>query len=161
MSIVIATHRLELVAQTREETLASIAALPAEFRKEVSPAYLELLKASAPVDPWIHGFALVLKSSRTAIGKGGFKGAPDADGVVEIAYVVDEAHRNNGYATEATGALARFAFEDSAVRAVRAHTSAEANASTKVLIKNGFRALGEVHDPEDGVVWRWELIRPE
>ena len=32
----------------------------------------------------------------------------------------------------------------------------EANASTRVLTKCGFRHVGEVMDPEDGLVWRWE-----
>ena len=35
----------------------------------------------------------------------------------------------------------------------------EANASGRVLAKCGFRRVGEVIDPDDGVVWRWE-IRP-
>ncbi|MGH7631966.1 MAG: hypothetical protein ACREOF_21740 [Gemmatimonadales bacterium] len=30
------------------------------------------------------------------------------------------------------------------------------NASARVLEKLGFRRLGEVIDPEDGPVWRWE-----
>ena len=33
----------------------------------------------------------------------------------------------------------------------------EANASTRVLAKSGFRKIGEVTDPEDGLVWRWEF----
>ena len=39
---------------------------------------------------------------------------------------------------------------------VRAHTLAERNASTRVLEKCGFGLVGEVVDPEDGPVWRWE-----
>ena len=35
----------------------------------------------------------------------------------------------------------------------------EPNASTRVLLKNGFRHCGMVVDPEDGPVWRWELNR--
>jgi len=31
-----------------------------------------------------------------------------------------------------------------------------ANASTRVLEKCGFRHTGTVHDPVDGLVWRWE-----
>src|SRR6266702_2366495 len=42
------------------------------------------------------------------------------------------------------------------VRLVRAHTLPEENASTRVLLKCGFRHLGTVVDPEDGPVWRWE-----
>ena len=43
---------------------------------------------------------------------------------------------------------------------VRAHTFLEANASTRVLTKCGFRSVGEVFDPEDGLVWTWEKDLP-
>jgi RimJ/RimL family protein N-acetyltransferase len=39
---------------------------------------------------------------------------------------------------------------------IRAHTLPEMNASCRVLEKAGFKRLGEVIDPEDGLVWRWE-----
>lgn len=61
-----------------------------------------------------------------------------------------------GYATEAATALVRFALASGQVRLVRAHTLPVANASTRVLLKCGFRHVGEVIDPEDGLVWRWE-----
>jgi len=51
---------------------------------EVSPEYLARLQDSTEADPWTHGFALVLESGRLVIGMGGFKGPPDADGMVEI-----------------------------------------------------------------------------
>lgn len=64
-----------------------------------------------------------------------------------------------GYATEAAEALVAFAFRDDRVSTVRAHTLPEANASTRVLAKCGFAFTGEVVDPEDGPVWRWERAR--
>ncbi len=90
------------------------------------------------------------------IGFGGYKGPPDADGMVEIAYGVVPAYEGRGYATEAAQALVTYAFGSGRVRAVRAHMLPEANASTNVLRKCGFACLGEVIDPEDGLVWRWE-----
>ena len=42
------------------------------------------------------------------------------------------------------------------IRQVIAHTLPEPNASTRVLVKNGFRNAGPVLDPDDGRVWRWE-----
>jgi RimJ/RimL family protein N-acetyltransferase len=56
------------------------------------------------------------------------------------------------YAAEA---LTNFAFAQN-VRVLRAHALPEANASTRVLTKCGFHHLGEVIEPEDGLVWRWE-----
>jgi [ribosomal protein S5]-alanine N-acetyltransferase len=102
---------------------------------------------------------MVHRETGIAIGKCGFKGPPAADGVVEIAYGVDPDQQGKGYATEAAEALVIYAFGDSRVRTVRAHTLPEGNASTRVLTKCGFRYIGEVIDPEDGLVWRWEKQR--
>lgn len=86
-----------------------------------------------------------------------FKGPPDADGMVEIAYGIVPAYQGQGYATEAAAALVAFAFESGRVRLVRAHTLAANHASNHVLTKCGFASIGEVMDPEDGLVWRWAL----
>jgi RimJ/RimL family protein N-acetyltransferase len=50
----------------------------------------------------------------------------------------------------------RYAFASGQVRVVRAHTLPELNASARALTKCGFKRVGEVVDPEDGLVWRWE-----
>jgi RimJ/RimL family protein N-acetyltransferase len=123
---------------------------------EVSPAWLERLRGARAADPWVHGFALIEKASGRAVGSAGFKGPPDEHGVVEIAYAVVPSVEGRGYATEAAGALVAFASADERVRVVRAHTLPAANASTRVLTKCGFERIGEVVDPEDGPVWRWE-----
>jgi RimJ/RimL family protein N-acetyltransferase len=125
-------------------------------RAEVSTAWLALLDGSSSSDPWIHGFLLVLRATDGVIGRCGFKGPPGADGAVEIAYGVDPEHQGKGYATEAAGALVSYAFTNGQVRVVRAHTLPQPNASTRVLTKCGFQRVGEVIDPEDGLVWRWE-----
>ena len=123
---------------------------------EVSPTWLEQLRASTEYDPWRHGFGVVEGDSDTVVGLASFKGPPDGDGVVEIAYGIVPSHEGRGYATEAAAALVDFAQRDARVRVVRAHTLAERNASTHVLTKCGFEFFGEVIDPEDGLVWRWE-----
>ncbi len=123
---------------------------------EVSPAWLARLRASAAADPWVHGFAVVHRESRSVIGNVGFKGPPDEEGMVEIAYGIVPAFQGRGYATEASEAAVAFAFGNGRVRLVRAHTLPTPNASTRVLEKCEFEHTGEVVDPEDGVVWRWE-----
>jgi RimJ/RimL family protein N-acetyltransferase len=150
------TPNLRLVARTRDDVRAHLEQMPPEERAGVSPAWLALLDASAPCDPWIHGFAVVHQTSGIVVGQCGFKGPPAADGVVEIAYGVSPEHQGKGYATEAAAALVGYAFVTGHVRVVRAHTRPEPNASTRVLTKCGFRRVGEVMDPEDGLVWRWE-----
>ena len=150
------TMNLTLVPQTREEVRAYIEQMQPHEKAQLSRDWLAVLDGSTPVDPWIHGFTLVHRASSSVIGRCGFKGPPGADGVVEIAYGVDPEHQGKGYATEAAAALTSYAFANGPVRVVRAHTLPEANASTRVLTKCGFHRVGEVIDPEDGLVWRWE-----
>ena len=146
------------------ERFEALAGLPAaaglrEFfvSGDVSPEWLGRLRAATGADPWRHGFFVVDREHRAIIGTAGFKGPPDADGMVEIAYGIVPSFEGRGYATEAAMALVRFARETADVTLIRAHTLPEANASTRVLTKCGFRHTGGVIDPEDGAVWRWEL----
>lgn len=128
---------------------------------DLSPVWLERLRAMAAAapDPWANGFGVIDRESNAVVGTAGFKGPPDNDGVVEIAYGIVPSHEGRGYATEAASALVAFAFDHDAVRVVCAHTLPTPNASTRVLTKCGFGFKGPVEDPEDGLVWRWELTR--
>jgi RimJ/RimL family protein N-acetyltransferase len=155
-SLVLPTARLELVLQTPAETLAWVESLPPEVRAEVSPAWVERVRQTPPGDPWALGF--VVKELGTGATAGGcaFKGPPDADGVVEIGYGIDPPFQGRGFATEAAEALTAFAFSSGRVRTVRAHTKSDNPASERVLTKCGFARVGEVIDPEDGPVMRWE-----
>jgi RimJ/RimL family protein N-acetyltransferase len=126
---------------------------------DVSAEWMATLRASEGADPWQHGFFLILRDGGAAIGAAGFKGPPDAAGMVEIAYGVAPSFEGQGYATEAAAGLVAFARETPRVELIRAHTLPVANASTRVLAKCGFRHVGEVIDPNDGLVWRWERER--
>ena len=152
----IGTLNLKLVPQTIEEVRAMVEALDAAGKAELSAGWLARLYGSTPADTWTLGFTVVHRASDMVVGKAGFKGPPGEDGIVEIAYGVDKEHQGKGYATEAAQALVAFAFASGLVRVVRAHTLPESNASMRVLFKCGFRHVGEVNDPEDGLVWRWE-----
>ena len=79
--------------------------------------------------------------------------------MVEIAYGIAPDFQGQGYATEAAQAGIGFAFSCEEVRVIRAHTLPTPNASTRVLLKCGFQRKGEIVDPEDGLVWRWERGR--
>jgi ribosomal-protein-alanine N-acetyltransferase len=136
-----------------------IAAMSPAEKAQVSAEWLARLHADTPADMWTFGFGLAHRDSGRVVGQAGFKSPPTADGVVEIAYGVAPEHQGRGYATEAANALVDFAFSSGQVRVVRAHTLPEFNASTRVLTKCGFRRIGEVMDPEDGLVWRWENAR--
>jgi RimJ/RimL family protein N-acetyltransferase len=158
-TVEIPTARLTLVLQTPDEVLAHVEALSPADRAEVSPDWIARVRATAAGDPWALGFSTVERASGSVVGGCGYKGPPDADGVVEISYGIDPAYRGRGYATEAAGALAQFAFASGRVRLVCAHSRPENTASACVLEKSGFRLVGQVTDPEDGLVCRWELVR--
>lgn len=154
----IVTENLELRLQSSEQVLASIDAMSAADRAEVSPDWLARVKASTSADPWTHGFAVVQRASGAVVGMCAYKGPPGQDGAVEIAYGINPEYQGRGYATEVAGALVAFALDSGEVRLVCAHTLPEENASTHVLTKCGFKWIGEVMNPEDGLVWRWELL---
>ena len=150
------TKNLKLVPQTLEQVRAMVEAMTPSEKAELSADWLARLDSSTSADPWTLGFSIVHLDSDVVVGKCGFKGPPAADGVVEIAYGVSPEYQGKGYATEAAQSLTEYAFSSGQVRMVRAHTLPEPNASTRVLTKCGFRRIGEVIDPEDGLVWRWE-----
>jgi [ribosomal protein S5]-alanine N-acetyltransferase len=79
-----------------------------------------------------------------------FKGPPSPDGVVEIGYAIAPAFQ--GLASDAVAQMLQRAFADAVVRAVDAHTLGHESPSTRVLEKSGFRRIGEVSDPDAGVV---------
>lgn len=157
----ILTEHLRLLLNTAQETLASVEAMSPADRAQVSPVWLARVKASESADPWLHGFDVMHRVSGTAVGSCGYKGPPGADGIVEIAYGIAPAYQGLGYATEVARALVAFAFGNGGVRMVCAHTMPEEGASPRVLTKSGFERVGEVVDPEDGLVWRWEVRAPK
>ena len=153
----IQTENLTLVLQTPEQVLAWIEEMSPSVRAQISPDWLTRVRALTSADPWTCFFRMIHRASDMVIGQCGYKGPPSTDGVVEIAYGVDPDYQDRGYATEAARALVAQALGTDDVRIVRAHTFVEANASTRVLTKCGFERVGEVMDPEDGLVWRWEI----
>jgi ribosomal-protein-alanine N-acetyltransferase len=153
----IQTKTLELVVREPGEVRTWVQSISASERAEISADWLARLQATTSADPWTCGFAMVHRDSHAVVGICGYKSPPDRDGIVEIAYGVDPEHQGRGYATEAARGMVAYAFATGRVRIVCAHTMPEPNASTRVLTKCGFEYLGEVIDPEDGLVWRWEI----
>lgn len=159
--VVIPTACLDLTLQSPDEALAWVESLPPTDREEVSPDWIARIRATDEVDYWSLTFTAVDRATGETVGACGFKGHPDSDGVVELAYGIDLLDRGRGFATEAAGALASFALASDRVRVVRAHTKPDNGASVRFLVKCGFRPVGEVVDPEDGLVHRRELERSE
>lgn len=152
------TPRLDLVLDSTEAVLGRIDAMSPADRSQVSPQWVARLRQTEP-SPWTHGFTILERRTNADVGSCAFKGPPDADGMVEIAYGIAPEYRGRGYAKEAARGLVEYA-RHAGVRVVRAHTLPENAASIRVLASCGFARIGEVIDPEDGLVVRWELVSP-
>jgi len=107
--------------------------------------------------PW-GAYLVVDRALSRVVGTCAFKSGPSAEGNIEIAYGTLPTCEGKGYATAAARELIRIARSSPMVRCVLAHTLPEHNGSCRVLEKNGMACVGEVIDPEDGSVWRWELM---
>ena len=68
----------------------------------------------------------------------------------------DEENRDRGSPERVRPGLS-----SSQVRVVRAHTRLDGKASRRIREKLRFTCVGEVVDPEDGLVWRWELQKAD
>jgi RimJ/RimL family protein N-acetyltransferase len=153
-----------------EAAAESLAAGPEAFAQRCSitlgpswPAVAEIavetarfLATTRARPPW--GSYLALEgTARRLVGTCAFKGGPDPAGAAEIAYFTFPGEEGRGVATAMADSLVALAGSARpAATVVRAHTLPEVNASGRVLEKVGFRWVGEVIDPEDGLVWRWE-----
>lgn len=129
-----------------------------ELARDVARQTLAMVGA-VPRDPAWGGYLAIDEDDGAVVGTCGFKTGPGADGSIEIAYFTFPQFERQGYATAMAARLVTMAIASPAVRLVFAHTLAEPNASTRVLEKTGLHFVGEVTDPEDGRVWRWEFSR--
>lgn len=170
---VIQTQRLDLVpgsvptvraALEDRERLGTLldARVPETWPPELLDAaslewVLRWLKEPGNEPQW--GFYFVVlrgADTRTLIGTVGYKGNPTPDGTVEIGYGIVEEYQRQGFATEAANGLIAYAFRAPAVTRVIAETLPEMEASKGVLVKCGFRFIGDGSEP--GVI-RFALDR--
>jgi RimJ/RimL family protein N-acetyltransferase len=104
-------------------------------------------------------FFTVHKADRQLLGTCGFKGEPTEMGTVEIGYEIHEAYRQQGLASEAAKGLIDFSLNHANIKSVLAHTLAHENPSVSLLKKLGFQFVGLFNDPDDGDIWRFELVK--
>lgn len=113
----------------------------------------ELAALAATLAPWTSYMAI--DGEGAAVGTCAFKGAPDENREVEIAYLVFPEHEKRGHGTAMARALVDIAAGSGAVDHVVARTLPEENASVQICRRLGFVFAGEAADPADGNVWRW------
>lgn len=164
----IETKNLQLVICQREhieaflrsrDNLAALLGVTIPAGWPTFPEAFSLPPEPAPVSTGWDGYFFIHAADKVLVGNGGFKGAPDESGIVEIGYEIAPELQNRGFATEAARGMIDYAFAHPQVRAVIAHTLAETNASNNVLQKVGMKFAEELDDPGEGKIWRWQIRR--
>ena len=94
---------------------------------------------------------------RLAVGRAGYHGPPDGDGMVEVGYSIDPQYRRQGYARAALRALIDRARHEPGVRTFRATVSPDNAPSRGLVLSEGLVEVGEQWDDEDGLEIVYEL----
>ena len=98
--------------------------------------------------PWLVRL-VVTEPDGLVVGHAGFHGPPSSDGMVEIGYMIQPAHRRRGHARAAALGLIAFARAHGA-RTVRASISPDNVPSLALAASLGFVRVGEQWDEVDG-----------
>ena len=126
---------------------------------------IETMAARHPGEPggWVQ-LSVLERESGTLVGDVGFTGAEGEPGVMKLGYTMSPAYQGLGYATEAIGALAAYAFDRLGAEIVRAYASAENIPSIRVAEKVGMQLMERFEHHDDGETWhgvRYELRRED
>jgi [ribosomal protein S5]-alanine N-acetyltransferase len=153
---VLKTERLILIPATEETVRAEqqdhqrLAVLlnasipedwPPETLSDALPWFEEQLHRYPKATGWYGWYALLNSAGKilpVLAGGAGFKGAPDANGQVEIGYSVLPSFQKRGLASEMVRALTDWAFRQPGTGCIIARTAPDNAPSIRVLRKAGF-----------------------
>jgi len=93
-------------------------------------------------------------------GGGGFIGAPDASGAVEIGYSIVPERQRRGYARETVEAWVAWALAHGDVARVIAHTLPDLTPSIRLLESSGFTYVGPHAAAGEADAIQYERLRP-
>ena len=124
---------------------------------------LEEMAARSPGEPggWVQ-FSVEERDSGRLVGDVGLSPAEGEPETVKVGYTIAPEFQGRGYATEAMGALATYAFDRLGATVVRAYASAENLPSHRVAEKIGMRLVERIerrHGDSRFFVVRYELRR--
>jgi ribosomal-protein-alanine N-acetyltransferase len=95
--------------------------------------------------------ALVTRDEPAMVGRIGFHGPPDPNGMVEIGYKIDAQYRRRGYGFECAERLIAAAEQFPQVTVVRASIAPENVPSLRIAERLGLERVGEHIDEIDGL----------
>lgn len=101
-------------------------------------------------------WTIVDKRRNIMVGDLCFMGPPTPNGEVVLGYGIYENYRNQGYMTEAIGAITKWALNQNGITTILAETDPVNYVSWHILQKNGFRkedTQGEL------LLWRFDKIK--
>jgi ribosomal-protein-alanine N-acetyltransferase len=120
---------------------------PPPLTEDVLPQVRDRLRKSPDALGW-WTWLVVRKDSGEAVGSVGFGGGPDGHGAVMIGYATYPNVERRGFATEAAGALVRWALAHPEVARVCASMPPDNHAAIRVAQKLGMRLLGTVWEED-------------
>lgn len=128
--------------------------------RETRAWFRQQLEADPNVSGW-QGYYVVasIDGVDTLVGSAGYKGPPDAQGMVEVGYSIIWGYHRRGIATAAVGMLIERAFADQRVASVTAETPVHFAGSRALLEKCGFVHVGNRTDPEEGDLVLYAIAR--
>lgn len=112
---------------------------------------LPRLTDQVPHDWYVTFWTVIRKEQQVMVADLCFKGEPNANGEVEIGYGTYPDFQQNGFMTEAVGAMIAWAFQQDGVKVILAETDPENVASHRVLEKNAFIVQRKTTDT---IYWR-------
>jgi ribosomal-protein-alanine N-acetyltransferase len=105
---------------------------------------------------WVTG-VIWDEEAQMAVGRAGYHGAPDPEGMVEVGYGIDPEFRRRGYARAALVALIERARSEPNVHTLRATISPDNEPSLELIRQFDFVENGEQWDEEDGLEIIYEI----
>ena len=104
---------------------------------------------------WLYLFAD--PAHQVLVGCGGFKDAPDANGVVEVGCEIAPAFRCRGFATEAMRGLINYACTRPEVRAIDAYSQAQPGGQSALLEAVDMIRIGDALESNANIAWHWRI----
>jgi ribosomal-protein-alanine N-acetyltransferase len=120
---------------------------PPPLTEDVLPLVRDRLAADPRQEGW-WSWLVIRKDTKEAVGSVGFGGGPDDEGAVMIGYATYPNVEGRGFATEAAGALVRWALPQPGVTRVCASLPPDNQAAIRVAEKLGMKLLGTVWEED-------------